>query len=192
MVLFDFIQKSGIKITEELQSDLALVFHSKKFEKGDYFLRQGTTCTDLAFLMEGLAVLQYVIDGEVYVRWAGLKNTFATSIASFFNDIPSENEIIFLEDSVVLNITKKDFDLLVDKHPAIQKFVIKILTQELQKYQLLTDLLITTKGTERYLKFRQLYPDMVQEVPQKYIASILGMKPRHLSRIRRKIASEGK
>lgn len=97
-----------------------------------------------------------------------------------------------MTNATLYEINKKDFDLLLEKHQAFQKLAFQTLVNELQKYQHLNDLLITTKGTERYLKFRERYPDFVQEVPQKYIANILGMEPRHLSRIRRKLAITAK
>lgn len=188
MELAKKFQELGLTLTDDLIRDLPQVFRFKQYEKGAYFNKQGKVCDSIAFIVEGSCVLQYVIDGKVYVRWAGLKNTFATSIASFFNEEPSENEIVFLTDAAVYEICKKDFDLLIENYPVFQKLAFKTLVEELQKYQYLTDLLITTKGTERYLKFRERYPDFIQEVPQKYIASILGMEPRHLSRIRKKLA----
>ena len=192
MELAKKFQELGLTLTEDLIRDMPKFFQLKQYEKGAYFNKQGKVCSSIAFIVEGTCVLQYVIDGRVYVRWAGLKNTFATSIASFFNEEPSENEIVFLTDATVYEINKDDFDTLIENYPVFQKLAFRTLVGELQKYQYLTDLLITTKGTERYLKFRERYPHFIQEVPQKYIASILGMDPRHLSRIRRKLTAHPK
>lgn len=188
MELAKKFQELGLELGDGLKSHLPEVFQLRNYKKGEYFHKQGTICRSIAFIVEGVCVLQHIIDGKVYVRWAGLKNTFATSIASFFNEDPSSNEIVFLTDAVVYEIDKAKFDGLIEKYPEFQKLAFRTLVDELQKYQYLTDLLITTKGTERYLRFRQKYPQFIQEVPQKYIASILGMDPRHLSRIRRKLA----
>lgn len=192
MELVKKFRELGLEIGDDLKDHLPKVFRLKQYKKGAHFHRQGDICRSIAFIVEGACVLQYIIDGKVYVRWAGLKNTFATSIASFFNEEVSNNEIVFLTDAVVYEIDKARFDLLIEKYPAFQKLAFRTLVEELQKYQYLTDLLITTNGTERYLRFRQKYPHFIQEVPQKYIASILGMDPRHLSRIRRKLAVQQK
>ncbi|MBK8659738.1 MAG: hypothetical protein IPN22_12925 [Bacteroidetes bacterium] len=43
---------------------------------------------------------------------------------------------------------------------------------------------------ERYLKFIQKYPDLLNRVPNKYIANVLGITPVSLSRIRKRISTK--
>src|SRR5258708_7661683 len=40
----------------------------------------------------------------------------------------------------------------------------------------------------RYQQFLATYPDLVQRIPQYYIASYVGVKPQSLSRIRKRLA----
>jgi len=83
MVLIDLLEHSGIPVSNELKQDLNNTFTLEQYEKGAYFHKQGKICKKVAYLIEGACLLQYLIEGKVYVRWAGLKNTFVTSIASF-------------------------------------------------------------------------------------------------------------
>jgi hypothetical protein len=46
--------------------------------------------------------------------------------------------------------------------------------------------IIATTHEEQHRNFAALYPDVVQQVPQYYIASYLGLTPEHLSRMRKK------
>ena len=39
-------------------------------------------------------------------------------------------------------------------------------------------------ATERYIYFKKLYPDLSERVPQRHIATYLGIAPESLSRIR--------
>ncbi|MCP4978737.1 MAG: Crp/Fnr family transcriptional regulator [Maribacter sp.] len=190
MLLIEFLKKSGVTISDELQKDFLQAFSLKKYKKGDYFHEQGLVCKQLGFLVDGQVALQYVIDGNAYTRWAAIKGSFITSFGSFINEEPSIDGLLFLADSTVLVTTKTEFDRLSRSYPDMQGLVIKVLSQDLLKYQHLTNLLITTKGTERYLQFQAKYPKLSNEIPQKYIASILGMNPRHLSRIKRKLTSD--
>jgi len=52
--------------------------------------------------------------------------------------------------------------------------------------------LIALNADQRYGLFCNQYPGFIKKVPQKYIASMLGIEPRHLSRIRKKIVSGNK
>ena len=42
---------------------------------------------------------------------------------------------------------------------------------------------------ERYAHFMEAYPDIMQKVPQKMIASYLGISPEALSRIRKELST---
>ncbi|MET2985924.1 Crp/Fnr family transcriptional regulator [Aureibaculum conchae] len=192
MKLIEFLQIAGVKLSSELQQDLLKTLIKKEYKKGDFFHKEGRVCKELGLLTKGQVALIHLVDGTEFTRWVGIKNTFITSLGSFINEIPSINGLQFLSDAEVEVMTKKDFDRLSRTYPEFQEFVVKAISQDLVKYQYLADLFITTKGTERYQKFQEKYPQLVKEVPQKYIATILGMNPRHLSRIRKKLASESK
>ena len=45
-------------------------------------------------------------------------------------------------------------------------------------------------AAERYLHFRKLYPELCSRVPQKHIATYLGITPESLSRIRKVMKEE--
>jgi hypothetical protein len=49
---------------------------------------------------------------------------------------------------------------------------------------------MSASAIERYTHFLEIYPDIVQRVPQKMIASYLGITPQALSTIRGKIAGK--
>lgn len=87
---------------------------------------------------------------------------------------PSDLFIDALEDSEVHVFEKDDhgnFDSLklIRRISVLQKRVI---------------MLMSASGIERYEHFVETYPDIVQRVPQKMIASYLGITPEALSKIR--------
>jgi hypothetical protein len=47
--------------------------------------------------------------------------------------------------------------------------------------------LITLSAEDRYAKMMKEEPEILQQVPLQYIASMMGMTPRHLSRLRGKM-----
>lgn len=89
-------------------------------------------------------------------------------------DQPTDLFIDALEDSVIIQRVK-DFDL----EPEIQKLIKRL--SILQKRVIM---LMSTPAVERYKHFIKTYPDIVQRVPQRMIASYLGITPQALSTLR--------
>jgi hypothetical protein len=97
------------------------------------------------------------------------------------NVAPGEKGELFidaLEDSVVVPISKSsppksDLHKLHKRISVLQKRII---------------MLMSASAIQRYNYFHEIYPDIVQRVPQKIIASYLGATPQALSTIRGKIA----
>jgi hypothetical protein len=85
-----------------------------------------------------------------------------------------------LEDSVVVPISKiappnSNTHKLHKRIGVLQKRII---------------MLMSASAIQRYNYFHEIYPDIVQRVPQKIIASYLGATPQALSTIRGKIAGK--
>lgn len=88
---------------------------------------------------------------------------------------PSELFIDAIEDSVIIqtekNIRKIETEKLVKRLEVLQRRII---------------MLMSASAIERYEHFIATYPDIVQRVPQKMIASYLGITPEALSTVRKK------
>jgi len=91
-------------------------------------------------------------------------------------DGPMESFIDALEDSEVIQQDKKDmgdsshqFDKLIKRMHVLQKRII---------------MLMSATAIERYEYFVEVYPAITQRVPQKMIASYLGITPEALSTVK--------
>jgi len=62
-----------------------------------------------------------------------------------------------------------------------------MMEQELVIYQDIVASFITLSPEQRYRKFLAERPDLIQRIPQYYLASFIGVKPESLSRIRKRI-----
>ncbi len=87
-------------------------------------------------------------------------------------DVPSVLYIDALEDSVV-QVLPKDLEREKNNIPA--------LTRRIGALQNRVLMLISSNAIERYEYFEKTYPKIVQRVPQKMIASYLGVTPETLS-----------
>lgn len=88
---------------------------------------------------------------------------------------PTTPSVLFIdavEDSIVIPL-KKEIDREKDN--------VEALTKRLASLQKRILMLISSSAIERYEYFIQTYPDIAQRVPQKMIASYLGVTPEALS-----------
>ena len=94
------------------------------------------------------------------------------------NDHPCELFIDALEDTDYI-VLKKDIER--DSRPQSFKHLVKRLFVLQQR----TLMLMSASATERYEHFEVTYPDILQRVPQRMIASYLGVTPEALSKLKR-------
>jgi CRP-like cAMP-binding protein len=112
---------------------------------------------------------------------------FFTSYFHFMNRSISNENLQCLTDCELLRISRDDVDQSAALGKTQKDYTIKVLQQkiELDKEQIHDMGNLTAE--QRYLKLLKNQPNIVRNVPLKYIASYLGIKPESLSRIRKEI-----
>ena len=73
---------------------------------------------------------------------------------------------------------------LADEIPRFKDFYIGLLENSICSIDTSRNDLITLTGEQRYAKILNEHPNLLQKIPLQYIANIIGITPRHLSRIR--------
>jgi CRP-like cAMP-binding protein len=130
----------------------------------------------------------YKIDeqGATHILQFAAENYWINDLGSFHSEKPSELNIDALDDTMVLQINRKD---LISLYVHAQKFdrIFRVLIENayvsLQK-RLLQN--ISSTAEERYQAFLDTYPHLVNRFSQTQIASFLGITPEFLSRLRSK------
>ncbi|MCB0642314.1 MAG: Crp/Fnr family transcriptional regulator [Phaeodactylibacter sp.] len=185
--LLSYLENLQIPVSAELSTALQ-GFKSTTFKRGALFVREGRIANQMAFITKGHIRHFYNIDGNEYTRWVSLENSFVTAFASFVTQQPSKENLECIEDCELLVMERQAFFQLRDTYPQILQLWISSIEYEMVGYEERVCQLITTDSEKRYLDFLERYPVQAAQVPQKYIASMLGIAPRHLSRIRKKLA----
>ena len=183
-----YIQTLGIQISPDLHHHLA-GFKTQTLAKGDYFVREGETARSLAFILQGKVRHYYNIDGKEYTRWVSLAGNFTAAFKSFVQQTPSRVNLVCIEPVELLWMSREEFYGTLLTYDEIKQFWMTCLEAEMVKYEDRVTQLLTADSTARYLNFVANYPTHAQQVPLKYIASMLGIEPRHLSRVRRRLAT---
>lgn len=178
-----------MKEQEWIQIEKCLI--KKRYKKGWVILNNGKTCKTLYFLEEGIMRFFVRKDGVEVSKYFTEAPYCFTSQRSFSNNMPSEDNIDVLKESIVWEMSKTDaFDLL--KIFAWSEFIRKLI-QEVQFFteQILEEIQNET-AEDRYKEMMLNRKNLIGNVPLKHIASYLGIAPQSLSRIRKKILAESK
>ncbi|PXY42276.1 Crp/Fnr family transcriptional regulator [Flavobacterium cheongpyeongense] len=163
-------------------------FQPKLFDKGDCFVEEGKTSLQMGFIETGLFQYFSVTEqGEERTTYISLPNTFVTSLLTYLTESPARESIRALTPAKLWLIDKSDVVALQNQIPKFKDFYIQLMEWQIccidkSKF----DLIILT-AEQRYEKLLKEEPELLQQVPLQYIASILGITPRHLSRLRNKI-----
>ncbi len=163
--------------------------HQKaSFKKGDYLLKEGQISNEYYCLENGL-VRSFVINLngiEITTSFFG-KNEIVIDVVSLFQRVPSRENLQALTDCVCWKIDFDRFQSLYHSINGFSEWGRFWMTQSLFQLKQRTVSMITESASNRYLALQKQYPDLLQHVPLKHIASYLGITDTSLSRIRREL-----
>ncbi len=159
----------------------------EQVDAGGFLLEQGATARHLYILREGMCSATTEIESRKYTLDVFLAGYVFTSMESLFLGGPSSFAIEAVTASQYVAITRPVLDALMqDLNVRIQLGLHHQLTNMRMTRRLMD--LMTTSPAERYQRFVSERPDLVARLPQYMIASMLGISPESLSRVRRRLA----
>ncbi|MFT3936720.1 MAG: Crp/Fnr family transcriptional regulator [Chitinophagaceae bacterium] len=184
--LLSYFLSSGVPAAEI--DAIAEAFKFKKISKGNFFVEEGKTSKYLAFVSKGLFQYFYLKDGKETTTYVSGENTFLASVSSFYKQKPSKEFVRALVDAEIWQIHYDDLTKLKTNNNAFKSFYIGAIEQVLAGIDESRSNLIILTAEERYANLLKEEPALLQQIPLQYLASILGVTPRHLSRIRNNIS----
>jgi CRP/FNR family transcriptional regulator, anaerobic regulatory protein len=106
---------------------------------------------------------------------------------SYISEKPGNLFIEVLEDAEVVIITKENQQQLYQEIPKLERFFRILAENSLVAHQerLMDNLSLTAE--ERFEKFCSKYPTLIQKVPQKHIASYIGVTPEFFSKMKARL-----
>jgi CRP/FNR family transcriptional regulator, anaerobic regulatory protein len=106
---------------------------------------------------------------------------------SYISEKPGNLFIEVLEDAEVIIITKENHQKLYQEIPKLERFFRILAENSLVAHQerLMDNLSLTAE--ERFEKFCSKYPTLIQKVPQKHIASYIGVTPEFFSKMKARL-----
>jgi CRP/FNR family transcriptional regulator, anaerobic regulatory protein len=162
-------------------------FTLEKFRKNELVVEEGKVSKQIGFVESGMFQYFVLKDGEERTTYVSIEGTFLASLLSFVAGAPALENIRAITDASISLITKTELKRLVNEMPSFKTFYIGLLEQALCGIDESRHDLIVLSGEQRYEKMLKKEPHLLQQIPLQYLASMLGVTPRHLSRIRSNI-----
>ena len=165
-------------------------FKSVILQKGEFFLKAGSTCSQAAFIGSGILRTYYINEkGEDTTYCFCTENNLTTSFKSFISQTESTLSIQALEKTELLAISYDDLQELYATIPAWQAIGRILVEKEFLVMEKYASTLNRETAKEKYLRLLQEQPSIIQRASIQHIASYLGVSRETLSRIRNQVAN---
>jgi CRP-like cAMP-binding protein len=157
--------------------------------KDEFLVAKGKHCQHLCIIEKGYLRFYSDTEKKTITHWIFGQHQLITDVASFFFQEPTKWNIQALTDTTIYTLTYRNYQKLREEVPEWDHyerlFIIKLLSAlENRVYSLLS-----MSAEERYQYLFRSDANMFNELPLQYLASMLGMTPETLSRIRAKSIS---
>ncbi|MDH5180134.1 MAG: Crp/Fnr family transcriptional regulator [Gammaproteobacteria bacterium] len=180
--------RSLVDIPDEEMVWLRQAVKPCSFPAGDTLFRTGVQDGSVHFICSGLVRYFYQTEEglERNHTFAGEK-TLVACLGSYITDSPCRFSVETLEPTRTLQISAAAVMHMEQRHTCWIRLKLRLMEHvALRKEQREADFLLTS-AAGRYRLFLEMYPQLVQRIPQYHIASFLGITPVALSRIRRRL-----
>ncbi|NRS87377.1 CRP-like cAMP-binding protein [Flavobacterium sp. 7E] len=175
-----------------LSPEEQLLFLSKvstqQFKAKSILLNSGDICKYSYFVNSGILrsfnindhIVEHVLNFATEGYWIG-------DMYSLLSQKPGNLFIEVLEDAEVVFLSKENQELLYKEIPKLERFFRILIENSLVANQerLMDNLSLSAE--ERFEKFCGKYPTLIQKVPQKQIASYIGVTPEFFSKMKAKL-----
>ena len=174
---------------ESLITDLAARAQLVEAPKGTVLFREGTVLRDCYCLVEGIIRIAFELDGEEITESlrADRGAIIYPCVVVTGREDRANATVSCLADTRLLHIRAEELHELRLAHPEFDGLQLQLVLQFVEQSFRVHRQIDHMNPTQRYYWFVENYPYLAENVPQKYIASFLGMTPVSLSRIRSKI-----
>lgn len=158
---------------------------TKQYKSKTIILNAGEVCKHSYFVNSGLLrsfnindnIVEHVLSFACEGWWIG-------DMYSLISQKPGNLFIEVMEDAEVVLLSKENQEILYSEIPKLERFFRILAENSLVAHQerLMDNLSLSAE--ERFDKFCKRYPTIIQRVPQKQIASYIGVTPEFFSKMK--------
>lgn len=168
----------------ELTRNLAAIARVRTCAKGSRVINAGDVQTQVNVLVSGGMRSFFIDQAGREVTDCLMLDPVTPVMPSARFDVASPTTIEALFDSVVLSLDLPRFMALLDSSLPLALYCIRMLQNAWGMHWEVQQVVAQLRADERYRWFCEKRPGLIDQIPNRYIASYLGMSPVTLSRIR--------
>lgn len=177
-----------IPLSKEEKYYLKSILKFKKLKKKEFLLQQGEVEENYYYVLSG-CLRSFFIDNkgvEQVVQFSSSGWWLADNESILLNQ-PSKFNILAALDSEILVLSKYDKEESVKKIPKLETYYHESLERSVifLRYRLYE--ILSLPAEEKYRNFCKSFPELINSIPQKHIASYIGVTPEFFSSMKRKI-----
>ena len=165
-----------------------LTFTSLK--KKQFYAVPDKVCDKVGFIVSGTMRYFHIKDGQDITSYFSFENELVSPYKSYLTNQPGFTYIQALEDTFLINFTRSAMEQML-ANPMLaykmERFGRLVAEHYLCCYEDRVASFVTQTPEERYLQLLSTGKEVLQRMPQHYIANFLGITPVSLSRIRRRV-----
>ena len=171
-----------VTLTPDEQQHVLSLCRKNEYKAKTILLKPGEVCDSSYFVGSGI-LRSYSMDenGVEHVVSFACANWFIADMYSYLSGRPGNLFIEVNQDAEVLEITTKQLQRMYDEVPKMERFFRILIENSLiaNQERLIDNMTFTAEA--RYDKFIHKFGDLTYQVPQKQIASYLGVTPEFFS-----------
>lgn len=188
----DFLNKF-IPLSQDEYDELILpCVIKRKFEKKEIITHTGQVEEYLNFIDSGLARKYYKKETDEINTQISYEGHIIHAQESFHSRTPSEYTIETIEASELTSITYECLERIYSSSLKMQQLGRLVITATMVLKDKWQSQLVKLTPRERFINFVTKHPELMQRVPQKYLASYLNIKPETFSRFKHMVKEYSK
>lgn len=177
-----------VSLTSGEEEAFCALLTIKTIKKKEFLLRAGEVCTEESYVNTG-CLREYFTDhkGLEHNLYFAIEDWWISDLYSRTQTAPSYCHIVALEDSELVQISHRALERFMEEVPKLERFFRMSYERSLVNQHLRNLQMLHMTAEERYIHFRERYPQIVSRVPQKHIATFLGLTPEFFNTVHARV-----
>ena len=187
-----YVQKFITLPDDEFAKYILPIVKTRRFEKKQVLTELGEVENYFNFIVKGLVRKYYRKNHHEINTQISFEGQMILSQESFHSRLPSEYIVEAIEPTTVVSIHYDDLEKLFNSSHRMEHLGRVIVTYSMVIKDRWQMQLVKMTPRERFLNFVTKNPQLMQRVPQKFLASYLNIKPETFSRFKHLIRAHAK